>query len=150
MKVSLHLTIRGTWKLFHVFLPVSYSFHIKIYESCAYDHPQLRSFWLDKVSKYHIDSLAKLIVQMPPLPNSAQFLWLGTWQFLLFSCFHFACQGRVELSKGGFLWLKFHSPLARTYVGRYGWTLPTQRSRFSNLTSFLTRNNFVCCMMLII
>jgi len=99
MKVSLHLTIRGTWKLFHVFLPVSYSFHIKIYESCAYDHPQLRSFWLDKVSKYHIDSLAKLIVQMPPLLNSTQ---LCVRELDSFGCFPVF----ILPVKGGLSWVK--------------------------------------------
>jgi len=40
-------------------------FIIKIYDSmCLWSSTITHGFWLDKVSKYHIDSLAKMIVQM--------------------------------------------------------------------------------------
>ena len=59
------LTIRGTWFVILRFLPVSYSFHYKnLWESiCLWSSTITHGFWLDKVSKYHIDSLAKMIVQ---------------------------------------------------------------------------------------
>ena len=40
---------------------------------CLWSSTITHGFWLDKVSKYHIDSLAKMIVQMatstPPGPS---------------------------------------------------------------------------------
>ena len=65
IKVSWHFDDQRHLIVILRFLPVSYSFHYKnLWESiCLWSSTITHGFWLDKVSKYHIDSLAKMIVQ---------------------------------------------------------------------------------------
>ena len=69
------------------FLPVSYSFHIKMYYSmCLWSSTITQlCFWLDKVSKYHIDSLAKMIVQFHTPPTALQAVVVSLLEKCMFS-----------------------------------------------------------------
>ena len=109
------LTIRGTWFVILRFLPVSYSFHYKnLWESiCLWSSTITHGFWLDKVSKYHIDSLAKMIVQRAtssPLGPSIDGTFDTFFKFLFLQVFQQTKQGRGEI-----LWLKCSQPMRETH-----------------------------------
>lgn len=89
------------------FLPVSYSFHIKMYYSmCLWSSTITQlCFWLDKVSKYHIDSLAKMIVQICTPTTALQTVVVSLLEKCMFSV---ECSPRLAgCSSGAVLWLSF-------------------------------------------